>query len=84
MEGDDAFIPSPPISLSQTMATIKESRERSESSQKMVIQKLVAENMSVIEEVRIEGVRSDGRTGWWERQIALSFQHPSDPGAAFS
>ena len=45
------------------MATMKESRERSESPQKMVIQKLVAENMSVIEEVRVEIIGCVGAHG---------------------
>ena len=42
---------SPPHCV-QTLATVKESREQSNASQKMVIQRMVSENMSVIEEVR--------------------------------
>ena len=38
--------------LEKTLTTVKDGRERAEASQKMVIQRLVAENMSVIEEVR--------------------------------
>ena len=42
----------PPPQCDQTLATVKESREQSNASQKMVIQRMVSENMSVIEEVR--------------------------------
>ena len=42
----------PPPHCVQTLATVKESREQSNASQKMVIQRMVSENMSVIEEVR--------------------------------
>ena len=43
--------------LEKTLGTVKEGRERAEASQKMVIQRMVAENMSVIEEVRERRVR---------------------------
>ena len=37
--------------ISQSLTTLKESRDKSEAAQKMVIKRLVSENLQVIEEV---------------------------------
>jgi ferritin-like metal-binding protein YciE len=53
--------------LEKTLATVKESRERSEAAKKVVIQRLVAENMSVIEEVRaVERAGGGGRASCYQ------------------